>query len=616
MTPTTDQDPKREARAERVARLIEDVRAARAAGKDADDQAIIRANPDLVPDLDEALGKLRRVQAARDAAMQKTADGAHGSSQDGASLVDSLFASPAFQTPGYSIVRELSRGGQAVVYLALQLSTGRNVAMKVMRDGPFADERAMARFKREVQALAALNHPNIVTIFDTGQTSDGSRYLAMNYIPGRSLDEYMQTRQQKPSGDPSKLLRLFLKICAAVSAAHLRDVVHRDLKPSNIRIDDRGESHILDFGLARLPASGQKTSQHPVSITGEFLGTLPWSSPEQAEGDPDKIDQRTDVYSLGVILYQMLTGGRFPYAVVGNIRDVLNNILTAVPTPPSKAIQTPGLESRSENVNKTIEKIVLKALAKKREDRYQSAGELGKEIARYLAGQPTAGEAAQATRTTARGTGWMKLAAFAACALILGGTIVLALGHLNSPEGAIKNRSRSVSPLTSDIAPPPAAPPKTPSAPITTVPTEVAPMVPVIEARPPEPSSIPTDAKQYRGHHYKFFADALSWNEAAARCREMGGHLVRAVDPHAQTFLQKLKGSETTTWLGGRVNADGRWEWEDGRVVDFAQRPTARQQEHRWMFLSRNGTLLARPESGRIEGAAVPRVEGFICEWD
>ena len=134
---------------------------------------------------------------------------------------------------------------------------------------------------------------------------------------------------------------------------------------------------------------------HAVSVTGEFLGSLPWSSPEQAEGDPEKIDVRTDVYSLGVILYQILTAGRFPYEVVGNIRDVLNNILTADPMPPSKITPVARIDKSHDtaamrstlSINEAIEKIVLKALAKKREQRYQSAGDLGRDVARYLAGQ-------------------------------------------------------------------------------------------------------------------------------------------------------------------------------------------------------------------------------------
>ena len=160
-------------------------------------------------------------------------------------------------------------------------------------------------------------------------------------------------------------------------------------------------------------------TQEPVSVTGEFLGSLPWASPEQADGDPEKIDRRTDVYSLGVILYQVLTGGRFPYEVVGNIRDVLNNIASSEPKPPSQVIaamaaaQAQGKRAETLHklpaVNEIMEQIVLKALAKRKEARYQSADELGKDIARYLRGtmvqpSPANGDASRQAAGVAGGS--------------------------------------------------------------------------------------------------------------------------------------------------------------------------------------------------------------------
>ncbi len=385
-------------KAARIARVMNDVFAARASGKLVDYESLMQNNADLMPDLADALKGFERVKSAR--AVAEAAPTITPEMERLAAAVRDEFERPLIQAPGYSIEGELARGGQSIIYLATQLSTGRRVVVKVLRDGPLADERALARFKREAQILAALNHPNIVTVLDAGRTAEGSRFIVMDYIGGRTLDEFLQDRQRKYPDDPSKLLRLFLKMCAAVSAAHLRGVVHRDLKPSNIRIDDRGEPHILDFGLARtaLDRFNESIAQ-PVSITGEFLGSLPWSSPEQAEGDSDKIDLRTDVYSLGVMLYQMLTGGQFPYAVVGNIRDVLNNILTAEPVPPSRVLKArdavAGNDPRDREIhtpliNETMERIVLKTLAKRPDDRYQSASELGRAIADYLAGRSPA----------------------------------------------------------------------------------------------------------------------------------------------------------------------------------------------------------------------------------
>jgi formylglycine-generating enzyme required for sulfatase activity/serine/threonine protein kinase len=431
-------------RSREIDRVIEQVTAARAAGETHDDQTVIAAHPELMPQLGRELEKLRRIEAAWAA----TTVGSKSPPRTPPSpaeleLARALAADldrPGIEVPGYTVLRELGRGGQAVVFLAFKMNPGRRVALKVMRDGSLADERALARFKLEAEILADLNHPNIVTIFETGLTADGSHYFAMNFIGGCGLDEYM-LRRQKTDPDPSRLLRLFHRICSIVHAAHVKQIVHRDLKPGNIRIDERGEPHILDFGLAR-PGIDREASAHPVSITGEFLGSLPWSSPEQAAGDPKKLDVRTDVYSLGVILYQMLTGGRFPYEVVGNIRDVLNNIVSAEPTPPSKIIAASSAREADAGrkpvtnhppaVNAAIEKIVLKALAKNPGDRYQNAGELGRAVADYLLGKSASSSHGPIQRKR-RPTLWRRVALAAAAAILVGVTLLQTLTPVESP---------------------------------------------------------------------------------------------------------------------------------------------------------------------------------------
>ncbi len=313
---------------------------------------------------------------------------------------------PADSFPGYEILREIHRGGQGVVYLAIQKATKRRVAVKVLHEGPFAGSSGKSRFDREVQVLGQLNHPNIVRIHDSGTTTTGSLFYVMDYISGRSLDAFISgkslsgksgSRQAKsahrstadtvaaaagPDGAWSvdELLGMFLKICDGVNAAHLKGVIHRDLKPANIRVDQAGDPVVVDFGLAKVAVPGlTDESARMMTATGQFIGSLPWASPEQADGSPDAIDVRTDVYSLGVILYQLLTGGKFPYQVVGNMRDVLDNILRAEPARPSTV---------RKQINDEVETIVLKCLAKDKSRRYQSAGELARDIEHYLKGEP------------------------------------------------------------------------------------------------------------------------------------------------------------------------------------------------------------------------------------
>ena len=281
---------------------------------------------------------------------------------------------PTESIEGYEILSEVHRGGQGVVYKAVQRATKRTVALKVLLEGPYASPRQRHRFEREIDLVASLQHPNIVTVYDSGVTRDGRHFFAMEYIHGQPLDAYLSNK----SLSIDETLRLFQRICAAVNHAHQHGVIHRDLKPGNIRVDATGEPHVLDFGLAKAGAGGLTPDGAPVTVTGEFMGTLAYASPEQTKGDPTLIDIRTDVYSLGVILYEMLTG-KYPYQVVGQMADVLKNIAEAEPKRPSTIRR---------QINDEVETIVLKSLAKEKERRYQSADTLGRDIEHYLSGQP------------------------------------------------------------------------------------------------------------------------------------------------------------------------------------------------------------------------------------
>ena len=308
--------------------VIEDVTRRRQAGEDVEDEAVIASRPDLAPQLEIQLQYLRRVEQA-----QRLASGAPTS----APQPDYAPATPARvlldrwqpSLPGYELRREIHRGGQGVVFEAIQTATRRPVAVKVLREGPLATEADDARFEREAQILGQLRHPNIVAVHDGGVVA-GRRYLVMDYVPGCPLDAYVEAERLSIP----ETLRLFAKVCQAVNIAHLRGVIHRDLKPANILVDPSGEPRVLDFGLARLSEfDALAEASPPATLTGQFVGSLPFASPEQAASRSAEIDVRTDVYALGVTLYKLLTG-KFPYSVTGSIRDVMDQILAAAPIRP------------------------------------------------------------------------------------------------------------------------------------------------------------------------------------------------------------------------------------------------------------------------------------------
>ncbi len=297
-----------------------------------------------------------------------------------APLSDSTWLSPSSSTgasfvqhdflPGYEIIRELHRGGQGIVFLANQKSMQRNVAIKVMKEGPFADPTDRARFDREVHILAQLKHPNIVTIHDSGRIA-GCDYFVMDYVEGLSLDEYVA--QKKPS--LGELLKLFISICETVEIAHARNIIHRDLKPGNIRVDTEGRPRVLDFGLAKVVGAPRSTN---ATEQGMFVGSIPWASPEQARGQMESLDPRTDVYSLGVILYQLLTN-HFPYDITGQPHQVLVRIRNDLPMDP---------HAMRRDIDRDLSTIVLKCLAKERNRRYVSAGIVANDLKRFVHGDP------------------------------------------------------------------------------------------------------------------------------------------------------------------------------------------------------------------------------------
>ncbi|MBU0755632.1 MAG: serine/threonine-protein kinase [Planctomycetes bacterium] len=276
---------------------------------------------------------------------------------------------------GYSRIVEIRRGGQGVVYRCRQSSTNRIVAVKVLLDGLFASEINRFRFRREIESVARLRHPHIVRIYDSGVALDGRLFYVMEYIHGLPVDDPSLFARWDLAGK----LELFILICEALDHAHRHGIIHRDLKPGNILIDDEGKPHVLDFGLAKLTGEAMETGESfSVSRTGQFLGSLPWASPEQIEGPLHRIDLRCDVYSLGAIFYKLLTGkSLFPPS--DNLRRVLDEITRVMPEQP---------RSLNKDIPGEVETIVMRCLAKEPDRRYQSAGEIGRDFHRYLKGEP------------------------------------------------------------------------------------------------------------------------------------------------------------------------------------------------------------------------------------
>ncbi len=279
----------------------------------------------------------------------------------------------------YELLAELGRGGQGVVYKARQPRTGRIVALKRPAAGAFATPQTRARFEREIDAAAALDHPNIVTLYGT-ELIDDQPVLTMQWIDGVPFDRWAGP-PAGPRRDARTILTTFLQVCDALHHAHLRGVIHRDLKPSNIFVDAQGRPFVMDFGLARLAsdAAGSLT----MTRTGEFIGTPAYAAPEQVRGDVRAIDVRTDVYALGAVLYQALTG-RLPFETNVPVQRLLERIQFDDPPSPSRVCPALGRE---------LDAVLLKALAKENDERYASVAALADDVRRHLAGQTVSAHA-------------------------------------------------------------------------------------------------------------------------------------------------------------------------------------------------------------------------------
>src|SRR5688572_25480267 len=303
----------------------------------------------------------------------------------------------------YRLLRLLGQGGMGSVFEAEQARPKRRVALKVMR-ADTGGEGIAKRFDLESAALARLQHPGIAQIYETGTVvvpgTGALPYFAMELVDGVPITRFANERKL----GTRERLALIIKLCEAVQHAHQRGIVHRDLKPGNILVDVSGQPKILDFGIARLTDADLQVTTLATGV-GQILGTVPYMSPEQASGDPAEIDTRSDVYTLGVVCYELLVG-RLPHDLARKlVHEAIRTIREEEPM---------RLSSYDKTLRGDVETIVAKALEKDRTRRYQSAGDFASDLQRYLDDEPIVARPAGA---------WYQLGKFARRNRILVGGI-------------------------------------------------------------------------------------------------------------------------------------------------------------------------------------------------
>jgi serine/threonine protein kinase len=283
----------------------------------------------------------------------------------------------------FRVGERLGQGGMGVVYRAHDEVLDRDVALKVLPPGTLDDERTRRRLRSEAQALARLNHPNIAAVYDFG-TDASTDYLVMELVPGDTLDR----RIARGALSEKEVATLGALLAAALEDAHDRGIVHGDLKPANVAVTSKGQPKVLDFGLATIVATAAEPADTmTVTRAPAAAGTLPYMAPEQLRGQP--IDARTDLYALGVLLYELATGARpFQSDTAPGLADEILNA-----TPPNPGRLQPRLSPE-------LERIILKCLEKDREDRYQSAREIAIDLRRLTS--PSSGVARTTTARPAR----------------------------------------------------------------------------------------------------------------------------------------------------------------------------------------------------------------------
>jgi eukaryotic-like serine/threonine-protein kinase len=362
----------------------------------------------------------------------------------------------------FLLIEKLGEGGMGQVWLAEQTSpVRRQVALKLIRAGMY-DEAVVQRFQAERQSLAVMDHPAIAKIFDAGMSAQGQPYFVMEYVPGLAITEYCD---QKKLSIPDRL-RLFIQVCEGVQHAHQKAIIHRDLKPANIlvvEVDGKPVPRIIDFGLAKA-ITPQTDAQNSFTHLGHLVGTPGYMSPEQADPDGSHVDTRTDVYSLGVVLYMLLTGSRPLDTKAGEkvpLDELLRRLRQDDPPSPSTRISSDGeramrmADTRGTNARQLVsllrgdlDWITLKALEKDRDRRYATPLELSADLERYLDHRPVRARAASAGYRLRKYVRRHRIGLAVAAAITL---VLLVAVIVSLREGIRANREAAVAEAVNDF---------------------------------------------------------------------------------------------------------------------------------------------------------------------
>jgi len=328
------------------------------------------------------------------------------------------------EIPGYELLEPLGEGGMGVVYKARQIGLNRIVALKMVLGGDEAKANQLIRFLAEAEAVASIKHPNVVQVFEYGNAA-GRPFLAMEYLDGGSLSDRIKSDNPLSPNDAAQLIE---KLARAVQAAHDQQIVHRDLKPGNVLFDSNGEPKVTDFGLAK------RGSDSGLTRTQAIMGTPAYMAPEQAKGESKFVGPAADVWALGVMLYECLTGKK-PFLGDGAL-DVLHNVIEKEPVSPRKIL--PSLA-------RDLELICLKCLNKTPADRYAAAEQLAGDLENYRLGKSISVRPEGVARTTVKWVKRNKAVSVAIAAMVLGTVVSLSFGFQARSEAnrADANASRA-----------------------------------------------------------------------------------------------------------------------------------------------------------------------------